>query len=80
MLTVDAATIDAMRELLVERLEAAKYPVGDVEVIVRAEGAVEIVATLVSTAVDAKELDAVAAELARRPGVRHATWDVRTKD
>lgn len=80
MLTVDAASMSDLREFLVEKLEAAQYPVSDVNVIDRAEGVVEIVATLVSTAVEAKELDAVAAELARRPGVRHATWDVSTKD
>ena len=79
-LAVDAALMDAVRDLLVERLEAAKYPVSDVNVIERAEDVVEIVATLVSTAVDAKELDAVAVDLARRPGVRHATWDVSTTD
>lgn len=79
-LTVDASSIDNVRDLLVEKLEAAKYPVSDVNVIERAEDVVEIVATLVSTAVDAKELDVVTADLARRPGVRHATWDVSTKD
>ncbi|MBB5052736.1 putative Mg2+ transporter-C (MgtC) family protein [Afipia massiliensis] len=79
-LTVDTASMDAVRELLVEKLEAAHYPVSDVNVIDRAEGVVEIAATLVSTAVEAKELDAVTADLARRPGVRHATWDVSTKD
>ena len=79
-LTVDAASMDAVRDLLVEKLEAAKYPVSDVNVIERAEDVVEIVATLVSTAVDAKELDAVTADLALSPGVRHATWDVSTKD
>ncbi|MCR6733043.1 MAG: MgtC/SapB family protein [Afipia sp.] len=80
MLTVDAASMSDMRELLVEKLEAAQYPVSDVNVIDRADNVVEIVATLVSTAVDARELDAVAADLARRPGVRHATWDVSTRD
>ena len=80
MLTVDAAAIDDMRELLVAKLEAAHYPVSDVDVVDRADGSVEIVATLVSTAVEAKELDAVAADLATRPDVRHATWDVSTKD
>jgi len=79
-LTVDAASLDAVRDVLVEKLEAASYPVSDVNVIERGEDVLEIVATLVSTAVDAKELDAVTAELARRPGVRHATWDVSTKD
>jgi putative Mg2+ transporter-C (MgtC) family protein len=79
-LTVDAASMDTVRDLLVENLEAANYPVSDVVFADRAEGVVEIVATLVSTAVVSKELDAVAADLARRPGVRHATWDVSTKD
>jgi putative Mg2+ transporter-C (MgtC) family protein len=78
-LTVDTSSIDSVRDLMVEKLEAAKYPVSDVNVIERAEDVAEIVATLVSTAVDAKELDAVTADLARRPGVRHATWDVSTR-
>ncbi|CAN5141840.1 MgtC/SapB family protein [soil metagenome] len=80
MLTVDAASMSDMRELLVAKLEAAQYPVSDINVIDRADDVVEIVATLVSTAVESKELDAVASDLARRPGVRHATWDVSTKD
>lgn len=79
-LTVDSASIDSIRDILVEKLEAASYPVSDVNVEERTDDIVEIVATLVSTAVDAKELDAVTADLARRPGVRHATWDVSTKD
>ncbi len=80
MLTVDVTAIDSLREVLVAKLEAAQYPVGDVQVIDRTEDAVEVIATLVSTAVEAKELDAVTADLARMPGVRHATWDVSTKD
>lgn len=79
-LTVDADALADMRELLGEKLEASHYPVGDVEVVERADDGVEIVATLVSTAVDAQELDAVTADLERLPGVRHATWDVSTKD
>jgi putative Mg2+ transporter-C (MgtC) family protein len=79
-LTVDADALADVRELLVEKLEASHYPVGDVDVVERADESIEVVATLVSTAVEAAELDAVAADLARRPGVRHATWDVRTQD
>ena len=77
---MDADSQNELRDLLVEKLEAAQYPVGDVEIVDRAEGTAEIVAMLVSTSVEAKELDAVAADLARRPGVRDATWDVSTKD
>lgn len=80
LLTVDAAAMSNLREVLVAKLEAAQYPVGDVEVIDRADDVVEIIATLVSTAVEAKELDSVTLDLARLPGVRHATWDVSTRD
>lgn len=80
MLTVEAASLNEMRRLLVRTLTAAQYPVGDVKVIDRSDGVVEIVATLVSSSVEASELDAVAGELAQRSDVRHASWDVSTKD
>lgn len=79
-LTVDADRQAELRDLLVERLEAAQYPVGDVAVVERADDGAEIVATLVSTAVEPGDLDGVTTDLSRRPGVRHATWDARTAD
>jgi putative Mg2+ transporter-C (MgtC) family protein len=66
------------RDLLVERLEAANYPVGDVAVEERGEEAVDVIATLTASAVEAAELDAVTADLARAPGIRHATWSAQT--
>jgi len=63
----------------VERLEAAQYPVAEVEVVERGD-LEEIVATLVSTAIDAGELDVVVADLAGKPGVHHATWEAKTSD
>ena len=63
------------REALIEALEEAHYPVGDVEAEERGDDTVEIVATLVATAVVPKELNAVIAALERRPGVVHATWE-----
>lgn len=80
LLTVDAATLSNLRETLVAKLEAAQYPVSDVRVVNRADDIAEIIATLVSTAVEAKELDSVTTDLAHMPGVRHATWNVSTKD
>ena len=68
------------QDLLVERLEAANYPVSNVEVEERGEGAVDVVATLTASAVKAAELDAVTADLAKAPGIRHATWSVQTAD
>jgi len=67
--TADAPAMADVRDLLVEKLEAANYPVGDVEVVDRANGAAEIVARLTRTAVDPKELDVVVAHGAagRRP-------------
>jgi putative Mg2+ transporter-C (MgtC) family protein len=44
----------------------------------RPDGTAEIVALLMSTAVNSKELDAVVTALKAQPGVRHASWSVRT--
>jgi len=76
VVTTDALRAAEIREALDERLEVAKYPVRETEVAYRSEDNVEIVATLVPLAVEAAELDRVTAELARMPGVRHATWNV----
>jgi putative Mg2+ transporter-C (MgtC) family protein len=78
-----AVTTDAlptMRDRLVEKLEAANYPVADVDVVEIGEDHLEIVATLVSTAIDPNELNVVVADLERQPGVRHATWESNTAD
>jgi putative Mg2+ transporter-C (MgtC) family protein len=79
LLTTDAAMPEA-RDLLVERLEAAKYPVGDVKITERGNGSVEILATLVSTAINPKEVDAVILEMEALDGVLHATWEGSNKD
>jgi putative Mg2+ transporter-C (MgtC) family protein len=78
-LLVDAPAGAGLRDQVVERLEAAHYPVADVEAIERGD-LQEIIATLVSTAVEARELDQVVADLRQKPRVRHATWESSTKD
>lgn len=78
--TVEAGLAGSARDLLVERLEAASYPVGGMEVEERGEDLVDVVARLTATAVTSAELDAVVAELERQPGIRHATWSVQTAD
>ena len=79
-LAVTTEALPNMRDHLVEKLEAAKYPVADVDVVEVGDDLLEIVAKLVSTAVDPNELNAVAVDLQRQPGVRHATWEVNTAD
>jgi putative Mg2+ transporter-C (MgtC) family protein len=78
--TVDAAAMAELRDVLVGKLEAAQYPVGDINVVERAEDAVEIVARLTSSAIVADELDAVVADMERLDGVRHVTWESSTRD
>jgi Uncharacterized membrane protein len=78
--TAEAADLARVRREVVARLLAAHYPVSDVDVVERTDDCVEIVATLVSTAVEPKELDAVVADLAARPDVRDAAWSARTAD
>jgi putative Mg2+ transporter-C (MgtC) family protein len=79
-LAVTPEALPDMRDHLVQRLKRANYPVADVDVVEHGDDLLEIVATLVSTAIDPAELEAVVADLERQPGVRHATWEVSTKD
>jgi putative Mg2+ transporter-C (MgtC) family protein len=77
-LAVSPETLPDMRDRLVETLEAANYPVADVNVVELGDDLLEIVATLVSTAVNPNELNPIVVELQAQPGVRHATWEVST--
>ena len=77
---VSPEALPDMRDRLVERLEAASYPVADVNVVELGDDLLEIVATLVSTAVNPNELNSVVVDLQHQPGVRHATWEVSTTD
>lgn len=78
--TTDTRRLSEVRDLLVERLEAAHYPVSEVDVEERGDDDVEVVATLVSTAIEPEEIDAVIARLGAAEGIRRATWTVRTTD
>ncbi|WP_449256093.1 MgtC/SapB family protein [Bosea sp. (in: a-proteobacteria)] len=80
VVTTRPATLAETRDVLIEQLEAAQYPVSDVTTIERSEEAVDIVARLISTAVDRKELDLVVEKLERLPAVAHATWESSTTD
>jgi putative Mg2+ transporter-C (MgtC) family protein len=71
---------DDIRDLLVEKLDAATYPVREIEVLERGENEVELIATLAATSVDAGELDAVTTALETAPGVEYATWTSRATD
>jgi putative Mg2+ transporter-C (MgtC) family protein len=67
-------TVGEVRDLLAEVLEKASYPIRQIEVFERSPDATEIVATLVSSAVDPVELDAVAGVLEQSPLVSFASW------
>ena len=77
LVTTESGSVASVRELLLERLEAASYPVRDTNVVYGSGDDAEIVATLVSQSIQPDELDAVVASLEGQPGVRHATWNVR---
>lgn len=77
--TVAAARRDAIRDLLVEQLESANYPINQMNELLRDEE-VELVATLAATSVVAAELDAVTADLEAAAGVQHASWSGRASD
>jgi putative Mg2+ transporter-C (MgtC) family protein len=71
---------DDVRDLVVEKLEAATYPIREITALDRGEDEVELIATLAATSVDAQDLDAVTAALEAAPGVVYATWTSRATD
>jgi putative Mg2+ transporter-C (MgtC) family protein len=78
--TTTQGQLDDARELLIQELEAADYPFQDLEVVERESGLVELVATLLSTAADPDELDAIVARLEKSSVIEGASWNVRTTD
>jgi len=72
----------AAQDRLVELLEAASYPVRDLDQHAFGQADTEIEATLCATAVDADadELDRVVAQLERHPGVLQAFWNAWTEN
>ena len=66
--------VGAVRDLVVETLERANYPVGEIEIEPRTEDTSEVVARLIATAVEPGELDAVCAALERAPEISFASW------
>ncbi len=69
------AAVPEVRKAALSRLAAAEFPVADADVETLGDGRVEIVATLVNTAVDRARLDKAVAEIGRLAGVESATWE-----
>jgi putative Mg2+ transporter-C (MgtC) family protein len=69
------AAASAVRKAALARLAAAHFPVADADVETIGDGRVEIVATLVNTAVDRAKLEKVVAEIAAVAGVDGASWE-----
>eukprot|EP01037_Dinobryon_pediforme_P011907 gene11906-11999_t len=68
------------RELLAEALENASYPVRQIEVVERSAEDTELIATLVSTAVNSGEMDIVTAELKRADFISFASWSASSNE
>jgi putative Mg2+ transporter-C (MgtC) family protein len=79
-LTTTAEHLDDARELLRDKLESASYPPREIEVIEREGGDVELVATLLGTAADPRELDQIGSSLEATPLVESAGWSLRTTE
>jgi putative Mg2+ transporter-C (MgtC) family protein len=72
--TTDAEARDHVRDLLVEKLDAANYAIHDIDALERGEDEVELVATLAATSIEPQELDEVTRQLETETGVSYATW------
>jgi len=76
--TVPPAGVAAARDAMTAALAAADYPVSQIEQHPRGAEATEVVAGLISTSVEAVELDRVVATLRRLPGATDAAWTRRS--
>lgn len=65
----------SVRKATIARLAAAQFPVADADTETVGEGRVDIVATLVNTAVDRAKLEKVVAEIGAVAGVESASWE-----
>jgi putative Mg2+ transporter-C (MgtC) family protein len=63
-----------VRDLLFYELEAAHYPIREIEILSDSEEMVELAATLVPTNAKSDELDAVVVALEKSGRIRTATW------
>jgi putative Mg2+ transporter-C (MgtC) family protein len=78
--TVHPDAASDTREVLVDHLERAHYPVASVETKATTEDTLDVIATLVATSVVPEELDAVAEHLEKQHGVTNATWEMHAKN
>jgi putative Mg2+ transporter-C (MgtC) family protein len=79
-MTTSANHLDEGRDFLRQRLDTANYPARNIEIIEREGSEVELVATLLGTAADPHELEAIVASLNGDPLVETASWSLRTTE
>jgi len=70
--------VSDMRDLLFTVLEAASYPIREIDTLSEGEDQIELAADLVPTTAEPAELDAVIARLKQSKVVKSATWTVAT--
>jgi putative Mg2+ transporter-C (MgtC) family protein len=70
------AKVGDARDALARELEKANYPISSIDVLTEGEEQVELAASLIPTAADPDELDAVCSALEADPSIDDATWTV----
>jgi len=76
----DGAAQKQVLSMIDHLLETAKYPLGDMDVEPFGDDEVELTATLLSTSVDADELDRIADLLKHLPYIKQAFWNPSTTE
>ena len=74
----DHESVSDVRDLLFAQLEAASYPIREIETLSEGDDQVELAAVLVPTTAEPAELDAVVTALKRSALIKSATWTVGT--
>lgn len=74
----EAENVGRVRDILIEVMENASYPIADIVVAERGAESAEITATLMSNTVNPDELDRAVDQLGASSEIEHASWSSST--
>jgi putative Mg2+ transporter-C (MgtC) family protein len=77
--TCPPGMVSLARDYLHEELEQRNYPIREIETLSESSDLIELAATLVPTAANPEDLDAITRHIEQHEGINSATWTVSTE-
>src|SRR5262245_50314925 len=78
--TAEPDDIGTVRDAVAEQLERRSYAIQETDTEELSDDAIELTAVLAASTASPTDLEAAVTAIGKTPGVRHATWSMRTGD